>query len=137
MSAADNKELLTQAFDELGKGANRAFVDCLADGCAWTIMGTTSWSKTFEGKDAILGELFATLRTRLEAATVVKPINVIADGNYVVVEANGIDNMAKSGMPYNNRYCFVFQLDAGKVIAVREYTDTALVERALGTFSAG
>ena len=38
----------------------------------------------------------------------------------------------KGGQDYNNSYCFVLRLEDGKLVELREYLDTALVERVFG-----
>jgi len=40
--------------------------------------------------------------------------------------------MTKSGLPYNNNYCFVFRLSDNRLKEVTEYFDTELVTAALG-----
>ena len=57
---------------------------------------------------------------------------VLADGDHVVVLARG-DTMTTEGQRYNNDYCFVFRLEAGKIVSVREYLDTKLADAVLGT----
>jgi hypothetical protein len=49
---------------------------------------------------------------------------VYGDGDAVVVE---LTNRAKTGKgrDYENEYCFVFEVEAGKIRRIREYTDTA------------
>jgi hypothetical protein len=55
----------------------------------------------------------------------------IADGDFVVVEAQG-KSTTKAGIPYNNKYCFVFRLAGGKLREVTEYMDTELATAAIG-----
>jgi len=47
-----------------------------------------------------------------------------ADGDVVVVEEHMRARLA-NGKPYENDYCFVFQLERGLIKRVREYMDTA------------
>jgi len=59
--------------------------------------------------------------------------NFIAEGDTVVVEAKG-DNVTKSGDRYDNEYCMVWRIQNGRITQIKEYCDTALVERVLGPF---
>jgi hypothetical protein len=59
--------------------------------------------------------------------------NFIAEGDYVVVEARG-DNVTKSGERYDNHYCMVWRIENGKIKLIKEYCDSALVERVLARF---
>jgi len=46
-----------------------------------------------------------------------------ADGDTVILE---LTNKAKvsNGKSYENEYCFVFEIENGKIRRIREYTDT-------------
>jgi uncharacterized protein len=131
MGASENKQLMQQIFEEMSKGNSELFVASMADDFRWTVTGTTKWSRTYEGKQAVLVELFGPLRTRINGRIRTTAHRLIADGDFVVVEARG-NNTTKSGMPYNNNYCFVFRLSDNKLKEVTEYFDTELVTRALG-----
>ena len=131
MSAAENKQLMQHIFDELAQGNSRPLVESMADDFCWTVTGSTKWSRTYKGKEAVLGELFATLRSRMADRIRTIPERFIAENDLVVIEARG-NNTTKSGKPYNNRYCFVFRLANGKLQEVTEYMDTLLVATTLG-----
>ena len=131
MSAAENKKLMQQIFAELAKGNARPFVDSMADDFKWTIAGATQWSRTYEGKHAVIKELFGELQVRLTPPIITAACNFIADEDCVAVEARG-SNTTKEGRPYNNSYCFVFRLAGGKLRQVTEYMDTQLATTALG-----
>ena len=132
MNAAENKKLMQDIFAELAEGNSRPLVDAMADDFRWTVSGTTPWSKTYSGKQVVLGELFGTLTARIEGRIRTTADRFIAEGDCVVVEAHG-NNITKSAKPYNNRYCFVFLLAEGKLKEVTEYLDTELVTATLGS----
>lgn len=131
MSASENKQLLQHIFSEMALGNSRPLVENMADDFSWTVSGTTKWSKTYAGKQNVLEELFATLRSRMAGRIKTIADRFIAEGDFVVVEAHG-SNTTSSGRPYNNHYCFVFRLTDGKLKEVTEYMDTFLVARVLG-----
>lgn len=131
MSATENKQLLQQIFAGLAENNARPFVASMAEDFRWTVTGTTKWSRTYSGKQAVLGELFAILSSKMAGPIRTVPDRIIADDDYVVVQAHG-DNTTKSGKAYNNRYCFVFRVADGKLKEVTEYLDTELVTAALG-----
>ena len=131
MTTAENKALLQSIFAELAKGNPRPFVDAMADDFAWTVTGTTAWSKTYQGKKVVVEELLGTLRVRLEPPIVTVGQRFIADGEFVAVEARG-KNRTREGVPYENKYCFVFRVADGKLRELTEYLDTELVQRAFG-----
>jgi ketosteroid isomerase-like protein len=131
MGAPENKQLMQTIFAATAQGDSRPLVEAMADDFRWTIAGNGRWSRRYEGKQAVLTELFAVLRQRIEGRIKMVAQRILADGDFVVVEARG-DNITKAGVPYNNNYCFVFRLAGGKLAEVTEYMDTELVTAALG-----
>ena len=130
MTTADNKLLLQHVFAETAKGDGRPFVAALAEDAAWTVIGTTAWSKTYRGKSAVLRELLGPLNAQLAGRNTITAHSFIGEGDQVVVEGQG-HNTTKTGKPYKNRYCWVFRFSQGRVVELIEYTDTSLIESAL------
>lgn len=133
MSAETNKKLIQQVFTDSANRSGTTFADHLADDAVWIQTGQCSWSGKFVGREAILNGLFARLRTLLTDRPRTLAFNFIAEGDFVVAEAKG-DNLAKSGQRYDNEYCMVWKVENGRITQIKEYCDTALVERVLGPF---
>ena len=138
MSAAANKKLMQDIFAAAANpdpaARDRAlFAASLAEDAKWVVTGQYSWSRTFSGKEAILGDLHGYVRSRLRDRTLTVAHRFIADGDVVVVEAKG-DNVTPEGVRYDNDYCLVFRLEHGKIKEIREYCDSVLTERALGAY---
>lgn len=131
MSASENKKLLQHIYSELAQGNSRPFIDSLADDVCWTITGTTKWSRTYNGKQAVLNELLAPLRAQFANQYTATAHRFIAEDDHVVVEFRG-QVTTKAGKPYNNAYCYIFRIAECKVKAITEYLDTELVTAALG-----
>ena len=131
MGAAENKELMQRIFTELSKGNSKPFVESMDDDFRWIVTGNTRWSKTYEGKQAVITELFGTLRSKIADNIRTTAHRFIAEDDLVVVEARG-NNTTRSGKSYNNAYCFIFRIAGGKLKEVTEYLDTELVTAALG-----
>lgn len=131
MGTAENRQLLQDIFSATARGDSRPLIDAMADDFRWTIAGNGRWSRRYDGKQAVLSELFPVLRERIEGRIKMMAQRILADGEHVVVEARG-DNVTKAGGRYDNSYCFVFRLANGKLVEVTEYMDTELVTAALG-----
>ena len=131
MGAAENKQLLQNIFSELSKGNGKPFVESLADDICWTIIGSTKWSGTYRGKQAVLNELLKPLFAQFADQYTNIAHRFIAEDDYVVVECRGRVT-AKSGAPYNNTYCWICRVADGKLQELTEYLDTELVTAALG-----
>ena len=130
MGAAENKQLVQHIYLELAKGNSKPFVEAMADDVRWIMLGTTKWSRTYEGKQAVLAELLAPLRAQFAGQYTASAIRLVAEGDLVVAEVRGRVT-TKAGKPYNNAYCFIFKIAAGKVKEMTEYLDTDLVNAAL------
>ena len=122
---------LQQVFAELSKGNSKPFVESWAADFCWTVTGTTKWSKTYRGKQAVLKELMAPLFSNFADQYRNTAQRFIAEDDYVVVECRG-QVTTKSGRPYNNTYCYVCRLADGKLKELTEYMDTQLVTATFG-----
>jgi uncharacterized protein len=131
MGAAENKQFISNMFIELSKGNAEAFLGSIADDVRYTIIGTTKYSGTFNGKQELINKLLDPLSAQLEGGIAVTPDKLIADGDYVAMQAHG-KARSKNGRSYDNTYCHVFRIANGKVQEVTEYLDTELVTSAFG-----
>jgi ketosteroid isomerase-like protein len=131
MSAVENKELIRNMFAELGRGNADAFLGAMADDLRYTLIGTSRFSGIFKGKAELISKLLAPLTAALTDGIAVIPYNLIADGEFVAMQAHG-KAMSKNGKPYNNTYCHVFRIVNGKIVEVTEYLDTELVTSVFG-----
>jgi len=124
------KQLLQTIFEGLARGDGRPFRDSLADDFRWTLTGSTAWSRTYEGKQAVLEELMKPLFANFATPYTNTALRFIAEGEWVVVECRG-NVTTKAGKPYNNRYCWVCRVEGGQLMEVIEYMDTQLVAEVL------
>lgn len=131
MTAAENKATLKAAFDELSKGNGAPFAALWAPDFTWTIIGNTSWSRTYRGRESVGKDLMRPLFTRFATRYTNTATRFIAEEDYVVVECRG-NVITKSGQPYNNSYCYVCRMENGLLKELTEYLDTELVTKALG-----
>jgi ketosteroid isomerase-like protein len=127
MSTAENKALLQRIFDELSKGNSRPFVEALSDDITFTVIGTTRWSGAHRGKQVVLNGLLRPLTAQFADRYKAIAHQFVAEGDLIVVEFRGAVT-TKSGVPYNNTYCWVCRMADGKIASLTEYCDTALVE---------
>ena len=135
MSAAENEKLMRDLFAGVAAGNRAAFADCLADDLVMRVTGQYSWSRTFHGKQAFLRDLHGYLATLVAEGRRTIPLNFVAGGDHVVVEAHG-EMRTRTGVPYNNEYCLVYRIKDGKIVEMREYCDSVLTETVLGQFPA-
>jgi len=136
MDAADNKQLVRQLYAELSNGNTKPFIDCLAEDIRWTVIGTTKFSGTIEGKQNVVNKLFDRVAAQLTGPTKTTIKNLIAEGDYVVVESSG-RVVTTAGKPYNNTYCEILRFAGGEIKEVMVYLDTALINTVFGAGAIG
>lgn len=127
----DNKAILTEIFAETAKGNGKPFVEAIADDTVWTIIGSSSWSRSYSGRADILTNLLSPLSAKLDGANVIVASRIIVSGNIAAVEAKGA-NRTKAGEAYENSYCWIIRMADGKMAEITEYADTILMDSALG-----
>ena len=99
------------------------YKSCSADGTRWNIF---SVENTVTGKEKYL-EFFK--MQSLESFSEIKIVNIIADGDYVVVENTG-KATTKKGKPYNQPHFDIYRFKDGKIQEVTTYLDTAVSNEA-------
>jgi uncharacterized protein len=129
MGSAENKEVVRQMREAKGIDAVLA---TMSDDVRWTLIGTTRFSGTMNGKQEIVEKLFKPIFAQLETPGSNVIDNIIAEGDYVVVQQRGTGRRTKSGKDYNNTYCIVYKVLGGKIKEITEYCDTELVTSAFG-----
>jgi ketosteroid isomerase-like protein len=103
----------------------------MADDVIWRWMGVNQWSRTFEGKQLVVDTLFGGAWETLLPSSSIEVHGIHGDGDFVVVEHSGHNELA-DGRSYDNNYCWVFRFQDGLVQEVREYMDTRLVTETFG-----
>ena len=90
----------------------------------WTIPGFGIYA----GKEEISTKLLAPMHGLMESMGNSVITNIVAQENCVVVESYAENRVTKTGKPYNNTYCHVYQFADGRINHVTEYADTALAK---------
>lgn len=129
--AEANKALMQEIFARLAASDGSLLFERMADDFRWIINGTTTWSRSYDGREAVMDQLIRPLRARMARPMRTVAQRFIAEGDLVVVEARG-DNVTASGAAYDNVYCYIFRLEDGRLKELTEYLDTELVSAVLG-----
>jgi ketosteroid isomerase-like protein len=129
MGAAENKEIVRKMREAKGL---EPMLATMSDDVRWTIIGTTKYSGAMNGKQEIIDKLLRPITSELESMGSNRLDNVIAEGDYVVVQQHASGRKTKTGNPYNNTYCLVYKVVDGKIKEITEYCDTELITAAFG-----
>jgi uncharacterized protein len=91
----------------------------------------------FRGKDRIVFHYRTVLTKRKGHVFTINEIHQSADGNTVVVEAQGRSEVPETGRVYDQRYVMIFKLRDGKIVRLREYFNPLVFQRAFEGFLVG
>lgn len=118
-------------FAALAAGDVRPLIDATHDDVCWTVSGTSAWSRTYQGKSAVVGDLLMAVARQFAGTyrvTATRILEVSAD--QFVVECQGAVELL-SGHRYDNAYCWVITCRDGHILDLVEYGDTLLIDTVL------
>ena len=130
MSISENKELVLGFFDDIAKGNIQGALDRMTEDLRFTLIGTTRFSGVCKSRKEFVDRIMAPLGAQLEGPLTITADNLIAEGEFVVVQSHGRSTTRK-GVAYDNTYCQVFRIADGRIREATEYLDTELITRAL------
>ena len=127
-----NKRIVQSAWEALNAFDVGAFLDVLADDVKWTIIGSTRYSGTYNGKDDLLNNAFGPFLDEFLVPPVFVQIGPLtAERDRVALQAKS-QGLTKSQEEYNQVYHYAITFAGGKIKDVIEYVDTALIVSLLG-----
>ena len=132
----DHKQRMQEVMDAMSQGRVSPLFEALAEDVTWRWMGVKQWSRTFEGKQIVAAELFGGATETLGPTSRIEVHRVHGDGDCVVVEHSGRNELS-DGRRYDNNSCWVLQFQDGLIREVREYMDTQLVTETFGAGPSG
>ena len=130
MGIAEIKQIVQAFYEASNRGDMEGCLALLADDVKWTNIGSTRYSGSYIGKADLVAMLLGPVFGQLKAGIRATIDNVIAEGDFVVVQLRG-EAETKNGRPYNNTYCHVFRVRDGQIREVTEYFDTELASTVL------
>jgi uncharacterized protein len=123
-TAEDNKAFVKKFFAAMNAGDVDFIVQAYAENGQLQTMGNTLISGTFSREEiaASAGGIFDVFPNGISFTI----IDMIADGDKVAVEATS-EGEHVSGQTYSNEYHFLFEIQNGKLLRLKEYMDTERV----------
>lgn len=122
-SVETNKAIVKSFLAVFSTGNVAGILDGLEDDATWWVSGRLQGlSGTYTKAD--LGPLLkGATALYTTGALRITPLEMIAEGNRVAVEAESYAELT-DGRVYNNLYHFVFEIRNGRIARVKEYMDT-------------
>jgi ketosteroid isomerase-like protein len=130
----DPKSVVIRYIEAARDGMSAVIRDSFAPDATWEYPGDLPLSGTYRGVDAIVATFLGGAAQLMAPGTrvTIELVGAIADGDQVAAEWTSRAT-SRNGTAYHNRNVGIFTVRDGKIVSVREYTDTLHVARALFT----
>ncbi len=115
-------------FDHLRTGHSERFFAKVAPDVRWLVMGTHPLAGEYLSKEDFLAHTFHRLNKLLRNGVILNVQNIIVQGDMAAVEMVST-SIANNGMNFNNQYCWIVRFKNDKIVEVRAYLDSALVQK--------
>ena len=115
-------------FAYLEAGDADGFFDHVADDVIWTVEGTHPLAGRYTSKEAFREHTFTRLAKFLPDGPKLRVDNILVSGPWAIVELSS-HAVARNGMPFENKYCWLTRFCGETIVEVRAYLDSALVQK--------
>ncbi len=123
MTAEEKKEFVTKTWTTFLSGDAKAVSANFSDNVSWLVPGNMPGvSGVRRGKDEIF-KIISGAAAVFPEGLQCQVNKAFADGDTVILELTNRGKVS-NGKLYDNEYCFVFELENGKIRRIREYLDT-------------
>ncbi|HEY3676351.1 MAG TPA: nuclear transport factor 2 family protein [Candidatus Tumulicola sp.] len=121
-TAERNREIVAAAFERWRAGTGSLF-ELLAQDARCEIVGNSTVSGTYHGRDAFVTEVLAPFGQRVSRSLIPSVRRIYADGDSVIALYDG-ESIASDGVPYRNTYAWFLRMDDGKIAEAVGFYDS-------------
>jgi ketosteroid isomerase-like protein len=132
MSEQDNVEVVQTVYRKFGEGDISGIMDFIAEDVVVELYGPAviPFAGTFNGRDGI-AKFFQLVGENLEVE-MFEPLEFIVQGDTVVALGHERVKARSTGKGWETQWAMIWTVDAGKVVCLREYHNTADMVAAFG-----
>lgn len=117
-------------FEALASGRADEFFEHVDDKVAWTVMGTHPLAGEYKSKAEFRKATFDRLAALFPDGIRLSVRDMLVDGEMAAVELTTRET-ANSGVKFDNDYCWICRFDGRRIVEVRAYLDSALVQKVI------
>lgn len=121
------EDQLRTIFAGLASGEPEKFFEYVDENVHWRVLGTHPLAGDYKSKKEFREATFAKLGKLFPQGLRLYTRDVLLSGNRAAVELYA-NATSKDGVRFPNEYCWVCRFDAGRIVEVRAYLDSALVQ---------
>lgn len=118
-----NKSIVAEFLEVFSTGDVPGILERLHDDATWWVSGKLEGFAGTKSKQEMGKLLEGVVTVYKEGALRLTPLEMIAEDDRVVVEAEGYAEL-NNGRVYNPQSAFVFRIADGKIKSIKEYLDT-------------
>lgn len=126
----NNSEVIRSLYQALAKGDVPSVIGTFASNISWTEAEGFPYAGTYVGPDAVLANVFMKLGTEWDGYSAVAH-EFIAEGDTVVSIGEYSGTYRATGKSFSAPFVHVWNFQNGKITRFRQFTDTAIVQKAL------
>jgi ketosteroid isomerase-like protein len=131
MTTEQNKEMVTKTWHAFITGDLDTALDNMSDEISWVIPGSLQGVSGLKRGKAAIREFGSNIKNVFPQGlnSEIRKVHATGDDTIIVELTN--QGKAVTGKNYTNEYCFIFELESGKIRRVREYVDLLTVKEAV------
>lgn len=126
---AANKAVVRQFFEHFNAGRVDEAFQLVHPQVKWWVPEGLPFSGTKDRAQYL--QIVQQIRRGFPTGFSITPTTALAEGNRVAVEASSSGTHV-NGKSYNNRYHFLFEVDQGQIVGVKEYMNTLHLAQLIG-----
>ena len=130
MSAEQNAEMVRKTWLAWIKGDLDSALANMSDEVSWVIPGSLPNVSGLKRGKAAIREFGSGVTRAFPQGLTTDIKKVHSAGDTVILELTN-KGKAHNGKDYSNEYCFIFEIEGGKIRRVREYVDLLTVKETL------
>jgi ketosteroid isomerase-like protein len=123
-------ETVRSLYAAFAKGDVATVIGALDSEISWTEAEGFPYGGTYNGPNAVLENVFMKLGTEWEGFSAV-PSEFVAEGDSIVAIGQYSGKYKATGKSFSAPFVHVWNFKNGKAVKFRQFTDTAIVQKAL------
>lgn len=127
MTAQGKPDTYKAIFAKLHNGDTTGFFEHVDDHVDWTVMGTHPLAGRYHSKEDFFKRTFQRLDKLMQGSVQLNVQHLHFAGDTVIAELASAAT-TRDGQPFDNVYCWVCRFVDDRIVEVRAYIDSALVQ---------
>ena len=128
------RRTVEEYYAALGRGDTDRLLELLAPDCHWAPPASAP-IEPITGAAGIadaLGRSVVKTMFDMKQPFALEIRRMVCEGPFAVVQQRLTATAKATGLPYDNQYCWIYEVRDGRIVDIEEYADTVVAARAMG-----